>query len=164
MQDYSIAKSTRKCSKSGRALEPGEAYVSAIVPDGESVKRVDIAVAEWEEPDAETIGWWRCKMPDAKAVKLRPAPNGVLLDTLSELLDCPGKESLSYMLALLLVRRRVLIEDEKLSIDSDEADDAFWKLSCSADKRQWNVPLIDPTAETVLALQDELNDLLFTEE
>lgn len=164
MQDYSIAKSAKKCSRSGQVLEPGQAYISAITSMDDEVKRVDIAASEWNEANEEVIGWWRCRVPDAKATKLKPAPNGVLLDTLAELLEKPGKESLAYLLAVLLVRRRVLSEEQSLELDDDEEEATSWTLVCSADDRQWNVPLFDPSPNDIQKLQDELNELLFTEE
>lgn len=169
MQDYAISKSTRKCSATGKQLEPGEAYVSAILPDGESVRRVDIAATAWRGPDPDTIGWWKCRVPEASASRLRPAPNGVLLDTLSELVERPDKSALSYLLALLLVRRRILTDDESLSDDSSPSDaeattSGVWSLTCPADGRVWHVPMVAPEAAQLDELRDELNRLLFTEE
>ncbi|MEM7477018.1 MAG: hypothetical protein AAF483_18700 [Planctomycetota bacterium] len=159
MQDYSISKCTRKCAVAGRALEPGEDYVSAIMADGDEVKRIDIAAREWKGPGEETIGWWRAKMPAAQQRKLRPAPNGVLLDTLSELLERPDQEELAYFLALLLVRRRVLSEEPTLEENSEA-----WTLVCNADDRSWNVPVHQPEAERIAEIRESLNNLLFTEE
>ena len=175
VHDYSITKCTRKCAVSGRGLAPGESFVSVLLPNGDEFSRIDIAASEWKGPQAETIGWWRSRMPEAAAKKLRPAPNGVLLDTLSELLEIPGKEALAYLLALLLMRRRVLTEEQQLDLKADSAtsssepdspDDLLpqqWSLVCPADGRQWNVPVVVPPAAAVQALQDELNTLLFTE-
>lgn len=134
------------------------------MPDGESVRRVDIAATEWKGPQDETIGWWKCRMPHAETVKLRPAPNGVLLDTLYELVARPGKEPLAYLLAVLLVRRKVLSEDDTLSNVAKEKNPDNWCLVCQADDRQWNVPIVMPTAENMDSIQEELNSLLFTEE
>ena len=202
MHDYSISKSTRRCAIRGRGLEPDESYVSVIMAKGDDVARMDIAATSWTGPSQGTIGWWRNKMPAAAARKLRPAPSGVLLDTLSDLLQRPGKEALAYLLALLLVRRRVLQEDQDpLAIEAtmieattgDAADAShdptvapLWNLVCPADGRQWNVPVVVPTAgspntnlsNTGLAdnasavlsqpsmdeLQAELKTLLFTDE
>jgi hypothetical protein len=51
-------------------------------------------------------------MPAAGAAKLRPAPNEVLLDVLTDLLQRPAQAELAYLLALLLVRRRALVDDQ----------------------------------------------------
>lgn len=179
MQEYTITKCTRRCAVSQRALEPGESYFSLIVPVGEDLSRLDIAASHWTEPLDGTIAWWRSKMPDAAvAKKLRPAPSGVLLDTLTDLLQRPGKEALAYLLAVLLIRRRVLQEDRSLldesqlaattgSIKDESGTELFeqsWSLVCPADGRQWHVPVVAPAAERSLALQAELKELLFTEE
>lgn len=176
MQDYSITKCTRRCALSGRALEPNESYFSVIVPDGDDVCRVDIAEGHWTGPSEGAIGWWRSKMPAAAAKKMRPAPNGVLLDTLSDLLQRPGKEALAYLLALLLVRRRVLQEESQSFLDDKSLNSSAvesgvqptpeepWKLVCPADGRHWHVIVVDPAPQEVERLQAELKELLFTDE
>lgn len=192
IQDYSISKCTRKCAISGEDLAPGEVYYSVIVPKSDDLLRIDISKQQWNGPQEEAVGWWKCRMPEAGVKKLKPAPNGILLDTLSELVERPGKESLAYFLSLLLVRRRILSETEVVELDSDDdesgnaaqlsgeidqsssegeqefGEDAMgavvWPLVCSADGRQWNVPVCEPTAEQLGQLEEELNLLLFTEE
>lgn len=161
MQDYSISKSTRRCAIGGHELEPDESYFSVLVPQGDDVARLDVAARNWQGPTQGAIGWWKNKMPAAAAKKLRPVPNGVLLDTLSELLERPGKEELAYLLALLLVRRRVLHEEQSLLADA--ADDTHWKLTCPVDGREWVVPSIAPTPQNLGVLQAELKTLLFTD-
>lgn len=168
IQDYSISRCTRKCAISGRGLEPGENYYSVIVPQDDDLVRIDIAASQWTGPGEHAIGWWRSKMPVATAHRTRPAPNGVLLDTLSELLERPGKESLAYLLALLLVRRRVLQEEQPshplASAAPSDAARTHWNLTCPADGRQWMVTITIPTPEQLEALQEELKGLLFVDE
>lgn len=163
--DFSIGQCARKCATSGRPLEPGEWYFSVLIGNDDEVIRKDIAASEWKEPPPNAIGWWRSQMPTLQAKKLRPAPNGVLLDTLSELINRPGKESLAYLLALLLCRRRVL-QDESGSADAENAggDANVWTVSCPGDGRQWILPVAVPTEDVVEAVQAELHGLLFTEE
>ncbi|GIW97749.1 MAG: hypothetical protein KatS3mg111_1082 [Pirellulaceae bacterium] len=162
MQDYTISKCTRKCAISGRNLMPGEAFVSMVVPDGETFRRLDISQEHWNGPSEQAIGWWTNRMPEAGAKRLKPAPDGVLLDALSGLIERPGKEVLAYLLALLLVRRRVLVEDPQAEFDDQPAP--VWRLISPGDGRLWEVPMVSPTAETMPVWQDELKALLFTEE
>ncbi len=186
MQDYSISKSTRRCAVSGRSLAPDESYFSMIVAEGDDVTRIDIAASDWQGPSEVAIGWWRNKMPSAAARKLRPAPNAVLLDTLSDLLERPGKSELAYLLALLLVRRRVLQEEQGFLREDDDAREVkpvcdaandcdgshpldssaeqHWKLVCPVDGREWSVPVAAPTTESLQTLQAELQTLLFTDQ
>jgi len=157
-----------------------------IVADGDDVARVDVAASDWQGPNEAAIGWWRNKMPSVAARKLRPAPNAVLLDTLCDLLERPNKSELAYLLALLLVRRRVLQEEQNFSqadIESrassstsdangshggnapmDVVPDQLWKLVSTVDGRELIVPLAAPTTESIQTLQAELQTLLFTDQ
>jgi hypothetical protein len=163
MQEYSISKFSRKCATSGRPLQPGESYFSVISAEGEAVVRLDIAADQWNGPPESAVGWWRSTIPKADVKSSRPAPNGVLLDTLSELCERPGKEALAYLLALVLVRRRVLMEEQRVGHDVAPESATHWNLICAADGRQWSVPVIALEASQLSALQEELNGLLFTE-
>ncbi|HBE68056.1 MAG TPA: hypothetical protein DDW52_07885 [Planctomycetaceae bacterium] len=160
----------------GHALKPSEVYFSVIIPQAEGVARVDVSAQNWKEPPDDAIGWWKSRMPQAGPKKLRPAPTGVLLDTLGELVEMPGQEALAYFLGLLLVRRGVLVEesDTVLSVgapdqtsepsEEEQDTDLTLLLVCKADGRQWSVPICEPAAGEILAIEERLNDLLFTEE
>lgn len=164
LQDYSFSKCSRRCLLGQRGLEPGEAFYSVIISEGENLTRADIAADNWQGPPPHTVGWWRSRMPPAGARKLRPAPDNVLLETLSQLVDRPDSEPLAYLLALLLVRRRVLTEDEALGCQATDEPSAVWHLQHPVDGRQWSIPMALPTADAVDGIQQELTRLLFTEE
>ena len=103
-------------------------------------------------------------MPNAAAKKLQPAPVGVLLDTLTELLDRRGAETLAYLLALLLCRRRVLIDEESPQSEvGKDVSDSVWQLFYPPDGRRWTVPVAVPASNVLEDLQSQLNSLLFTE-
>jgi hypothetical protein len=162
--DYAFSRCTRRCYLSNRNLEPGEAFYSAILKADESLTRIDIAATAWQGPPEHAVGWWRSRMPPAGNRKLKAAPDSVLLETLSLLLEQPSSAALAYMLALLLVRRRVLTD----GLEQDEADRVevaeLWHLQHPVDGRQWSVPMVMPSAEETESVQQELTRLLFTEE
>ncbi len=164
--EFSISRSARKCAATGRPFQPGEAYISVVIGDEECLERKDYALEAWTAPPPNAIGWWKCRMPTATAKKLRPAPNAILLDTLSDLLQRPGKEPLAYLLALLLCRRRVLCDDAQIteSPELEPPENAIWNVAHPTDGRRWTVPVAVPEPNLVEALQAELNGLLFTEE
>lgn len=164
LQDFSISRCSRRCHVGQRPLEPGEAFYSVILADGESLNRADIAVQNWTGPPPHSVGWWRSQMPPAGQRKLRPAPDSVLLETLSQLVERPESEPLAYLLALLLVRRRVLTEDENFGCQATDEPSAIWHLQHPIDGRVWTVPMALPTADAVEGIQQELTRLLFTEE
>lgn len=161
--DFSIGKCTRKCAVSGQPLEPGASFYSVVAGSGETLVRQDIAAAAWTGPPPNAVGWWRLKMPEASPKKLRPAPPGVLLDTLTELLARPGAEMLAYLLALLLCRRRILVDQLSEEELEPGGQHAVWSLSSPSDGREWTVPVAVPAPHLLEALQAELNALLFTE-
>ena len=162
--DFTIGKCTRRCAVSGQPLAPGKCFYSVVVGEGEALVRRDISAAAWTGPPPHAIGWWRVKMPEAAAKKLQPAPNGVLLDTLTELLERPGAETLAYLLALLLCRRRVLVDEAPAHEAADDGPlDSFWQLTYPPDGRQWTVPVAIPASDLLEDLQSQLNSLLFTE-
>jgi hypothetical protein len=164
LQDYPTAKSSKRCHLSGKEFAPGETYFSVIVPDGDEVSRIDVAASEWPQRPSNAIGWWKCRMPDAKRLGSRPAPNSVLLDTLTELLKSPEQAKIAYLLALLLVRRRVLVEEEKLVLSDEGGSDQVWNLVQPADGRNWQVPYCVMTDAEMSSLQQSLMALLFTDE
>ena len=171
--DFSVGKCTRKCAVTGEPLRAGELFYSVVIGKGSEIGRQDIAEAAWTGPPAKSVGWWRSRMPDAVAKKLHPAPVGVLLDTLTELLERPGSESLAYLLALLLCRRRVLVDEESGEVDGGRSDGlvpkgerpeaAVWNLVYPTDGRQWAVPVAVASPDLLEGLQTQLNALLFTE-
>ena len=164
LQDYSFSRCSRRCQVGQRALEPGEAYYSVIMSEGENLTLADIAASNWNGPPPHTVGWWRSEMPPVGQSKLRPAPDSVLLETLSQLVELPDSEPLAYLLALLLVRRRVLTEDETYTCQATDEPSTLWHLQHPVDGRQWTVPMALPTADAVEGIQQQLTRLLFTEE
>lgn len=162
--DFAFSRCTRRCYVSDRGLQPGEAFYSVILSDKDELKRVDIAADAWTSPPEGAVGWWRSKMPPAGAKKLKAAPDSILLDTLTQLLEQPESDALAYLLALLLVRRRVLTEDQAFDCQVTDEPQDCWHLQHPGDGRQWTVPVAMPSADKVECVQQELTKLLFTEE
>jgi hypothetical protein len=163
MQDYAIQKSSRRCFESDRTLAPGERYYSAIIQKGSEFIRRDYSAEKWSGPKDSVVGWWVCKVPEKQTNKKRLAPNHVLLDILQTFLETPGKESLAYLLALLLLRKKVLGSDSAFH-EIDEPADRVLNL-CSANREQrFMVPVVELTAQDTTTLQAELLNLLYSEE
>ncbi|AMV33154.1 hypothetical protein VN12_13595 [Pirellula sp. SH-Sr6A] len=167
MQEYAIQRSSRKCYRNNRPLEPGERYISAIVQKGSELVRRDFGLDAWSGPDADTVGWWKTSIPSKKTTGKTLAPPRVLVDTLEALLDTAGQESLAYLLALLLVRRRVLIEVESFEAAMQESDldePTHMSLRFAADDRVLDVPIVPADREQSSVLQAKLAELLYAEE
>lgn len=166
LQEYPITRTSRRCHIGQRPLEPGERYYSALVTQGEAITRIDIAAEHWKGPPEESLGWWKCRMPESSGRQVRPAPPGVLLDSLTELLKYPEQSALAYLLALLLMRRKVLTENtDPSSTENILEDHGQVAIFTSSDGRQWEIPVCLPSdSAEARRLQESLGGLLFSEE
>jgi hypothetical protein len=96
------------CRQTGRPFVAGEPLVSALVRSEGRLDRCDYAAAEWTVPPPNTLAWWRSTYPAAVSAGATLAPADVLLDVLEELEGRDADRALRYLVALELVRRRVL--------------------------------------------------------
>lgn len=153
--DLTIRRPTCQCAATGRAIAPGEPFYSALVRGEGSIERVDIATDAWHGPPETTIAWWRSTMPEAGGQGPSLASPDVLLDVFERLEHVDEEESLRYLLALFLVRRRLLRVVEERA--GEEGDPRTLRLHCprrAADYfvRTAGAPVDDATAGRLTAL------------
>ena len=165
MQEYSIHRSQRRCQQTERAFAPGESYYSVVLARGSELVRLDLSRDVWNGPPEGTVGWWLSRMPTKAPGKPTPAPASVLIQTLETLLEDPSKQELAYFLALILVRRRILVEMDSGIEESDESSTPhpFLHLTHNASNRDFDVPICEPASDQLDLLQAALTELLFCE-
>jgi hypothetical protein len=168
--DYEIHRSTRHCAKTGRELVPGEEFYSVLTEAGSALLREDFSAEAWEGPPAAAIGWWKSHVPSPDARKLHWAPNDVMLDLFEQLADDSGQADLRYVLALLLIRRRVMrLEDTERDEAADESTRKEGRshetmvLYCPRRESEYRIAAMPPTAERASEIQRELARLLFAD-
>ncbi|MFM7244935.1 MAG: hypothetical protein ACKO40_12300 [Planctomycetaceae bacterium] len=105
--DLKLQRPQTQCAATGRAFAAGDLVCSALVRRNGTIERVDVAADAWSGAPADVIAWWRCRHPAAQGAGREPTPADALLDALEALEESPD-EPLRYLLALQLVRRRVL--------------------------------------------------------
>jgi len=155
--DYELQHCTRHCAASGRELQPGEWYYSVLTDDGSDLKRHDYSIEAWQGPPEDALGWWKAQVPDLHSKKKHWAPNDVMLHFFDELADQPDRQDMRYVLALLLVRRRVMRVEEE---EYDEQGRQFAVLYCTRRDTTYRVPVVVPDESRVEAIQEELARLL----
>jgi hypothetical protein len=158
MIDYDIQRCSRKCSASERELKNGEVCYSVLLAVGGNVVRRDYSAEVWSGPPDEAIGWWKSTVVDPNAGRKSWAPNDVMLHYFERLADDPSAEDARYVLALLLVRRRVL----RVEGNETEAGRPVVVLHCSRNEAQYRVAEVVPTPERAAAIQQHLAELLQT--
>ena len=161
--DFEIQRSTRRCAATDRALEPGEWCYSVLEVRGADVERKDYAASAWSGPPAEAFAWWKSRVPEPHAKKIKLAPNEVLLELFDELAQRPESEDMRYVLALLLVRRRVLRLDGPAlpAAKPSTADDVqTMSVFCPVREATYEVTATVPSDERIDEIQTQLSKLL----
>lgn len=124
-----------------------------MLPGGIELDRLDYAADAWSGPPENAIAWWQSEIPSPETRKVHWAPNEVLLNLFLELENNPAEQDMRYVLALLLVRRRILrlefIENETL------------KLFCPKSDTEYLTPVVTPDESRIAEIQAKLEKLLF---
>jgi hypothetical protein len=158
MIDYEVQRCTRHCATSGRELQPGETFYSTLTAEGAQVVRHDFAAEAWQGPPEGVLGWWQSHIPQRDAKKLHWAPNDVMLELLEGLESREDKRELRYVLALLLIRRRVVRLEET---EHDAGSGEVLVLYCPRREATYRVAAAMPNEERTTQIQEELARLLF---
>ena len=158
--DFEVDRCSRECAASGRALVEGEEFFSVLVAEGSQVRRLDYAAEAWSGAPAGALGWWKSRMPAPAARKARLAPSDVLLELFHSLAEVEASRDMRYVLALLMVRRRILRLEETLL---DDAKNETLVLYSPRDEQTYEVPAVLPDEQRTQEIQDELARLLFAD-
>jgi hypothetical protein len=127
-----------------------------LVAEGADVLRRDYCLEAWNGAPEKCLGWWKSRLPLESSTKPKLAPNDVLL----ELFDCWAdeleKQDARYVLALLLVRRRVLRVEEEI-----EPPENVLNVYCPRRETGYQVVIVEPAPERIAEIQQELAELLY---
>jgi hypothetical protein len=155
--DYEIERSAKTCAATGREFAPGEEFYSVLFAEGAELKRSDYAAEAWHGPPEGSIGCWKSQMPGQHPRRNHWAPNDLLLNFFDELAVQPDKQDMRYVLALLLVRRRVMrLEEEQ----RDEAGHERLVLYCPRRDAQYEVSSMTLDQNRIDEIQQVLAKLL----
>lgn len=157
--DYEVERCTRHCAASQRELREGEEFFSVLLSQRGDVRRHDYAADAWTGPPEAALAWWKSRLPTREAKKGELAPNDVLLRLFQGLETVPQQLDMRYVLALLLVRRRVLREDDT---EIDTSGREVLVLNCPRDETIHRVVVTMPDERRTEQIQTELGRLLLT--
>lgn len=156
--DYEIQRCTRRCAVTDRELKPGETFYAVLVAENATLTRHDYSPEAWQGPPEGAVGWWKSQVPSPDARRMHWAPNDVMLQLFDELEHQPERQDMRYVLALLLVRRRVMrLEEEARQEDGSET----LVLYCPRRETTYQVPAVMPDESRINEIQQELSGLLF---
>lgn len=167
MAEFDIRSRDRNCSVTGKELVPGEVVYSSLIERESGIVRLDFSEAAWTGPPEESIGWWKARIPEKKSGRIYWAPNAVVLSYFHELREQPDQAAVVYLLALLMVRKRILRMEEFEDVvdeDSDGASGQVMVVTDPTDEAEYRIPTVDVAEEQIEQIQNQLCELLFSDE
>jgi len=107
MTEYQIQPNTRRCAATGRELQPGEKFYTALLDEGGRFLRKDYSSAAWQGPPPGAFGFWTGRVP-AHEGRHQAIDDDMLVECFQRLEGEaePGKVNFRYVVALLLMRRK----------------------------------------------------------
>jgi hypothetical protein len=163
--DFEVQRSSRRCAATDLQIEPGDVCYSVLEVRGAEIVRKDFSSAAWTDPPAEAFAWWRTRIPEPIAKKVKLAPNDVLLELFDQLADDPSHADMRYVLTLLLVRRRVFRLEAGAELlsgveNEEELETDVMCVYCPKREVSYTVPAIMPDSARIEEIQQRLSDLL----
>ena len=131
-QQWELETSTGKCAATGRSLEEGEEYCTVLFEDGETFKRVDYSLEGWQGPPEGAFCHFKTRVPVKEKRKKLLVDNEVLVGFFHRLADEtePVRLQFRFVLALILMRKRLLRYDRSTVEDSQE----IWQMTLTHDQ------------------------------
>lgn len=161
MTEFEFRRSSRQCSQTGQPIPRGEWFYSVLreQPDGTLV-REDVLATAWTGPPPDNVGWWRSRAPDLEKGRVYWAPSEVLLSVFQHYLNQPHAADLAFVMALILVRKKILHIQEKLNSHPSGP----MELVDMKTKQEYQVPTVSLPPQRVQEIQAELAEKLFTDQ
>lgn len=157
--DLKLQRPRGVCARTGRSFAAGDPMVSALVRDGGTLERIDCHAGSWDGPPSGTLAWWRSRYAPTEAAGPTLAPADVLLDVLEELESRPEEVALRYLVALQLVRRRVL---RVVDTTAAEAGREQLVLACRKRQSEYRVAVVAAQEATAEGVEERLHALLWS--
>ena len=161
-----IPRCTKRCAVTGQEIAPGQTVFSVLLEDDGNYKRIDYSHEGWKnrsgnagETESLILGWWKHKLPILSDKKVKLAPNDILLTLFEQLAEQPEKQDLRYVLALLLVRRRVFRLEKEEKAGNGEPWDKITVYHPKTDTTH-EIFVTVPDQERIEQVQDELAGLI----
>jgi hypothetical protein len=159
--EYKVSRCTRQCHALKRPLREGEWYYSVVLESNDEYLRHDYSAEGWNGPPEGAIGWWKNRMPTPDEKKMVLAPPEVLVDLLRQMERFPEKAKSRYLLALMLMRRKI-VRSAGGSEDSLDRGQLL-RVEVVADGSIIDVPVCKIHRAESDTLRAELDELLYCE-
>ena len=162
-REYNISRIGGTCHQCGDEIPPGRELVATVRETDEDFQRQDYCPACWEasdgEQDASVLGVWRTRAPHPEAKRKLFVDDEVLIRFFERLADArePAKIHFRYVLALVLMRKKLLVYDRMIARD-DGWDE--WQMHFRGDDTVHKV--LDPhmDVDEIAAVSAHIGEIL----
>ncbi len=156
---YVVARPRNVCSVSQQPIAADEPFMAALRESAEGFERMDIKLEHWPSVDQSSlVAFWRTVVPKVEAKKKLLVDDSVLCDLLIRLADVtePAKLSFRFVLALILMRKKLVIYEGSQTRDGTEV----WTIRLRG--RDGTFQLVDPkpTEEQIGQVSEQLGEIL----
>ena len=159
-EPYTLKRSSQKCSKTDRLLEPGDVYYSVLIEDGAGIERIEISAEAWDGEPENAIGWWKARVPKLDNTKVYWAPPKVIVEYFDRLMGSEQHDNFKYVMALLLLRKRLARQVDSVL---EESDEQILEIYINRLDKSFQVRVIDLEPQQVKQIESELAQHLFTD-
>ena len=162
-KDYNISKHGGQCSRCEKALEPAAAIVTTIWEDDEDFLRKDFCAECWGsdagEDGVKPFGVWHTKVPTPQEKKKLFIDDELLVNFFERLADEqePARINFRFVLALVLMRKRLLIYDRS---DTDADGEELWTMHLRGDDGKHMVVNPQMDEEQTAEVSEKLGEIL----
>ena len=166
-KDYNISKPDGLCHACGQQFQVDQDFTATIRETDDGFQRQDFCEDCWTQ-DAradkpEVIGVWRSRIPKPKEKRKLFVGDDVLMNFFQRLAgaDEPAGISFRYVLALILMRKKLLIYDR---MDTDQLGREVWQMHLRGSDEVHRV--IDPKMDEdqILQVSQDLGQIMEIDE
>ena len=129
-----------------------------VLESDDELVRQDYSAEAWKGAPEGAIGWWKNRMPTADEKRMVPAPPEMLVDLLHQMGKFPQRAQSRYLLALMLMRRKIV-----RPIHQSPKDNQTMLVEVIADNSRIEIPVCEIDGSQAEELRGELNELLYCE-
>jgi len=155
-------KRTGACSKCQKAFEEQEVYHATLNESKEGFERRDYCQSCWSDLlRDESFSFWQAKVPKKEERRKLFVDDVVLVDFFKRLMESPdpAKAGFGFVLALILMRKRLL----KYVSTTMKDDFEIWNMKLSGDQREYQVPNPHLDDQQIEKIRSELSSVLASE-
>lgn len=132
-KEFNIARVSGRCSACDATLTPGAEVVATLTETPQDFVRGDFCLPCWEkraEGEAGVFCLWRTRVPEPREKRKLFVDNELLINFFERLAGTqePAKINFRFVLALILMRKRLLVYARKEMVDGVE----IWHMQLKA--------------------------------